>query len=113
MRDYGLDEIDLLTNNPNSLVMFYADWCPYCSRFKPVFEETVKKTDSRILFGGVKLNDDNNPLWDRYGITAVPTLIRFSNKSIKGRRDARMGVGLTRDDLNSILSDIDKDVNNA
>jgi hypothetical protein len=43
----------------------------------------------------------------------VPTLIHFSNKSIKGRRDARMGVGLTRDDLNSIFSDIDKDVNNA
>ena len=113
MKDYGLDEMDLLTNNSNSLVMFYADWCPYCSRFKPVFEETVKKADPRILIGGVKLNDDDNPLWDRYGITAVPTLIHFSNKSIKGRRDARMGVGLTRDDLNSIFADIDKDVNNA
>ncbi len=44
-----------------------------------------------------------------YNITAVPTLISFSNKSIKSRRDARMGVGLTSDDLDSILSDIDKD----
>jgi len=34
MKDYGLDEMDLLTNNSNSLVMFYADWCPYCSKIK-------------------------------------------------------------------------------
>jgi thioredoxin 1 len=105
--------VDLLTNNPSSLVMFYADWCPYCSRFKPVFEEAEKKASPHILIGGVKLNDDDNPLWDKYNITAVPTLISFSNKSIKSRRDARMGVGLTSDDLDSILSDIDKDVHNA
>jgi hypothetical protein len=38
-------------------------------------------------------------------------LISFSNNSIKSRRDAKMGVGLTKSDLNSILSDIDIDAN--
>ena len=64
-----------------------------------------------MLVGSVKINDDDNPLWDKYDIKAVPTLIAFSNNSIKGRRDAKMGIGLTRTDLNSILSDIDNDDN--
>jgi thioredoxin 1 len=110
MKDYGLDEMDLLTKNKSSsLVLFYADWCHYCSRFKPIFEETVKKTNPNILMGCVKINDDDNPLWDRYHINAVPTLIVFSNNSIIARRDAKMGVGLTRSDLNSILTDINYD----
>ncbi|MBA3750780.1 MAG: thioredoxin fold domain-containing protein [Nitrosopumilus sp.] len=113
MKDYGLGEIDQLENNSNSLVLFYADWCHYCSRFKPVFEETVQKLklNPKILVGGVKLNDDDNPLWDKYNINAVPTLIAFSNNSIKSRRDAKMGVGLTSSDLNSILADIDNNAN--
>jgi thioredoxin 1 len=112
MKDYGLGEIDQLENNSNTLVLFYADWCHYCSRFKPVFEETVKKLNPKILVGGVKLNDDDNPLWDKYNINAVPTLIAFSNNSIKSRRDAKMGVGLTISDLNSILVDIDNNATN-
>jgi thiol-disulfide isomerase/thioredoxin len=40
MKDYGLEEMDVLTkNNSTSLVLFYADWCHYCSQFKPIFEE--------------------------------------------------------------------------
>jgi thioredoxin 1 len=110
MKDYGLDEMDLLTKNKSSsLVLFYADWCHYCSRFKPIFEETVKKISPKILVGGVKINDDDNPLWDKYNINAVPTIIGFSNNSIIARRDAKMGVGLTRSDLNSILTDINYD----
>lgn len=112
MKDYGPGEMDSLVNNSNSLVLFYADWCHYCSRFIPLFEESLKKTDPKILVGGVKLNDDDNPLWDKYNINAVPTLIAFSNNSIKSRRDAKMGVGLTKSDLSSILSDIDANANN-
>ena len=33
-------------------------------------------------------------------------LLDLSNNSIKSRRDAKMGVGLTSSDLQSILSDI-------
>ena len=112
MRDYSLEEMDILTkNNLTSLVLFYADWCHYCSQFKPIFEEKTNSIKNKLLVGSVKINDDDNPLWDKYDIKAVPTLIAFSNNSIKDRRDAKMGIGLTRADLNSILSDIDNDDN--
>ena len=107
MEVFGLGEMERLSSNPNSLILFYADWCHYCRRFIPIFDEALKKANPNILVGGIKLNDDDNPLWDRYDINAVPTLIAFSNNSIKFRRDAKMGIGLTKSDLDSILSDIE------
>lgn len=107
MRDYELREIDSVISSPNSLLFFYADWCPFCKSFKPKFEDSAEKLkNKKIVVGSVKLNEDENPLWDRFNIQAVPTLIAFSNNSIKDRRDAKMGVGLTSKDLESILSNI-------
>ena len=41
-----------------------------------------------------KVNDDDNPLWDKFSISAVPTLIAFDKGKIISRRDAKRGVGL-------------------
>jgi thioredoxin 1 len=106
MKDFSLNEMDELTNNTDSVVLFYADWCPYCTKFKPVFEDLTKVNKNKIVAGGVKLNDDDNPIWDKFNINSVPTVIAFSKNSIKGRRDARMGVGLTKEDLQSLLAEI-------
>jgi thioredoxin 1 len=107
MKDFNQGELESATSSANALILFYADWCGYCKSFLPIFEESVKNlSDQKILFGGVKLNEDENPLWDKYGINAVPTLIAFSKNTIKDRRDAKMGVGLTKSDLETILSNI-------
>jgi len=52
------------------------------------------------------INDDDNPLWDRFSISAVPTLIAFDKGKIISRRDTKMGVGLNESDLNSLFSEI-------
>ncbi|MDF0680432.1 MAG: thioredoxin family protein [Candidatus Nitrosocosmicus sp.] len=90
----------------NSLILFYAYWCYYCKSFIPIFENSIKNLNDEVLFGSVNLNEDENPLWDKYGINAVPTLIAFSKNKIRDRRDAKKGVGLTRKDVESILSNI-------
>ena len=86
--------------------MFYADWCPFCQRFKPVFESaiTTKSTSNGYKFYESKVNDDDNPLWDRFSISAVPTLIAFDKGKIIS--SAKMGVGLNESDLDSILKEI-------
>jgi thioredoxin 1 len=99
---------NLLSSGVRALVMFYADWCPFCQRFKPVFESaiTAKSTSNGYKFYESKVNDDNNPLWDRFSISAVPTLIAFDKGKIISRRDARMGVSLNKSDLDSLFSEI-------
>ena len=39
------------------------------------------------------IDDDNNPLWERFSIEAVPTIIAFEKGKIISSRDAKMGIG--------------------
>lgn len=91
-----------------ALVLFYADWCPFCQRFTPIFQSVVTKSESTVGYKtyGAKLNEDANPLWDRFSINAVPTIIAFERGSIVSRRDAKMGIGLNKPDLESILDEL-------
>jgi thioredoxin len=111
MENLEVDQIDTVLSKTNQvLIMFYADWCPFCQKFKPMFESLPCLIDSRsnakYRAYGAKLNDDDNPLWDRFSISSVPTLIAFDKARPVARRDARMGVGLTKSDLDSILSEL-------
>ena len=112
MENLEVDQIDkvVLSKTNKVLVMFYADWCPFCQKFKPMFESlpclTDSKSNAKYRAYGAKLNDDDNPLWDRFSISSVPTIIAFDGARPIARRDARMGIGLTKSDLDSILSEL-------
>ena len=93
----------VLNNEKKTLVLFYADWCPYCANFKPTFEEI---NSSNLQKKVALINEDENPLWDRFNIQAIPTMIAFQNGKILSRRDAKKGVGLTRADMQSIIREL-------
>ena len=85
-----------LKKNKKVLVLFYASWCPYCVNFVPSFD---RKT---VGFGSVihvLLNDYDNPLWDDYSISAVPTVIFFEEGKVCRRLDGKFGVGLSEKQL--------------
>jgi thiol-disulfide isomerase/thioredoxin len=104
----------ILSKEMKAVVMFYADWCPFCQKFRPVFESAITKDPKHIKsknkfrykLYGAKVNDDDNPLWDKFSINSVPTIIAFDQNKIVARRDAKMGIGLTKSDLDSILEDL-------
>lgn len=53
-------------------VLFCADWCGYCHRFRPHYK--------RLQQGWiVDISDEDDPLWDRYDIRVVPTVVVFEN----------------------------------
>ncbi len=93
---------NILNDKRKTLVLFYATWCPYCTNFKPAFEEVntngIRKVEAMI-------DEDENPLWDRFNIQAVPTVIAFENGKIIARKDAKKQVGLTRGDMESIVKE--------
>jgi thioredoxin-like negative regulator of GroEL len=93
----------VLGNDKKTLVLFYADWCPYCANFKPTFEEI---NSEKIQKKAALVNEDENPLWDRFNIQAIPTMIAFQNGTILARRDAKKGMGLTRTDMESIVKEL-------
>ncbi|MFN2434956.1 MAG: thioredoxin family protein [Nitrososphaeraceae archaeon] len=96
----------LLSEGKKNLVMFYADWCPFCQKFKRTFEAFANTPNNNISLLASMINDDDNPLWDRFSIKSVPTLIAFNKSEIIARRDSKMGFGLDKSDLDSILKEI-------
>ncbi len=85
------------------IVLFYADWCPYCSSFKPTFE-SYQVNDFKLV--KTKVNEDDNPLWDRFDIMSIPTIIAFKDGKIISRRDARAGVGLSKADMDALIKEL-------
>ena len=86
--------------------MFYADWCPFCRKFKPIFETSANSpANTQRKFYESNIDDDDNPLWERFSINAVPTIIAFEKGKIISRRDAKMGIGLVKSDLDSIMKE--------
>jgi thioredoxin 1 len=93
----------VLVENNKTVVLFYATWCPYCANFKPTFESAKIETANKI---GSIIDEDENPLWDRFSIQAVPTIIVFQNGKIISRRDAKKHIGLTKSDMDSIVTEL-------
>jgi len=60
------------------LVDFWAEWCGPCKMIAPVLEEVAAERTGQVVVG--KVNIDEAPeLAQRFGITAIPTLIVFKN----------------------------------
>ena len=75
VRDDG-DLVGLLKGAKPSAVMFYADWCPDCIRFKPTLAALAGEYGKRIAFLAVdvaRLPD----LEERYAIGLIPTVLLF------------------------------------
>ena len=93
----------VLKSSKKTVVLFYATWCPYCANFKPTFESAKIENASKM---GSIIDEDENPLWDRFNIQAVPTMIVFQNGKIISRKDAKKHVGLTKSDMDSVVKEL-------
>ena len=93
----------VLKSDKKTVVLFYATWCPYCSNFKPTFESAKIENASKM---GSIIDEDENPLWDRFNIQAVPTMIIFQNGKIISRKDAKKHVGLTKSDMDLVVKEL-------
>ena len=76
------------------LALFYASWCPFCRRILPSFDKNLSKYGFNLVIR-VKVDDDDNPLWEDYSIGAVPTVILFKEGRVCRRLDGRYGYGLS------------------
>ena len=96
------DLTSILRITEGVFVLFYASWCPFCIRFLPIFEQYARK-DRRDKFLRVRIDDENNPLWEKYDVEVVPTIVLFEGERVQRRLDGVLGVGLTEDQFKDFL----------
>lgn|GEM_PF-448091 len=86
-------------------VLFYAEWCPFCRIFYPEFDKALK--GKRVQWAKVDISDDDNPLWEMFGISIVPTVVVFKDGQPVFRRDGVQGRGLPKTAIDETLQEIE------
>ena len=83
---------------------FWATWCPFCLRLKPIFESIANKYPD-IRF--VKINvDEQQELASRYGIRGIPVIKFFC----EGREVGEIVGYVPQNELEKRISEISSEV---
>ena len=85
-------------------VAFLADWCPFCRAFVPKFEALAGSGGAHLAIAD--LTSEESPLWERFAVDVVPTVIVFRNGREVLRRDGRLGRGLSEADVKAVRAAI-------
>jgi len=92
-RLYDSNFINLKINEHKgkSIVIFSADWCPYCLSFFNNWEE-YGNIESVFI---ADITDVDSGLWDTFDINVVPTMAIFKEGNLEKRWDGILGQGIT------------------
>jgi thiol-disulfide isomerase/thioredoxin len=85
-----------LSKDKKTMVLFEKTSCPYCLTFESRFINLAKERSEDFHFLRIKLDDPRNPLWEKYDVIAVPTVILFSESQITARADSILALGLSK-----------------
>jgi thioredoxin 1 len=66
------------------VVDFYADWCGPCKMMAPVFEETAKEYEGKVVFAKINI-DENREIAQANQVMSIPTLIFLKDGEVKDR----------------------------
>lgn len=105
---------DISTNKYQIVVLnFYADWCPYSARWKPVFQETATQIYNEtnnddphtIIFGQVNCEIETT-LSQRFRITKFPTTkVTLNGRQCKKEYRGARNIQAFKDYIKKFLSD--------
>ncbi len=81
----GIEYNKAMKSNKPVLALFYADWCHYCIKFMPIYEELSEKYKDIIVFSKVNVEDKQyEKTVKEIGITGFPTVFildpKYDNK---------------------------------
>jgi thioredoxin 1 len=83
----NVDEIhfqEFIKTHPFVVLDFWAEWCAPCRRVSVVLDELSKEFSGRVTFG--KCNtDENRHLAMQFNITAIPSIMLFSQGQLVDR----------------------------
>lgn len=81
------------------IVLYYADWCPFCEAFMPVFREHREAFERELV--AANLSHPEDPRWEAWGIETIPTLVAYAGGEERDRLEARKAEGLDGAELTS------------
>ncbi|HKP97960.1 MAG TPA: thioredoxin [Fibrobacteria bacterium] len=81
---------------------FRADWCAPCKMMDPILKDLAKEMKGRLIV--IKVDTEKKPhLANRFGISAIPTLILFKDGREVHRFQGAMPLARLKQELDSRL----------
>jgi thioredoxin 1 len=69
---------EVLNSNISTIVKFSADWCPYCRKFAPVFDEVSTQYEGKVKF--IEMDVDSSvEVPKEYKVHTIPTVVIFKD----------------------------------
>lgn len=69
----------IVNDNANVLMEFFASWCPHCQAFQPVLEASAAQLQSMgVVLAQTEIDQFAN-LANEFNVESIPTLIFFKN----------------------------------
>jgi len=97
------DELTEKVKEGKKLVIFYADWCGYCKKIKPMWDKAASERTTMGKSDMIKVNvgdktPEQNKLMKKYNINGFPTIVKFEDGKVTGVMSGR-----TKEDFLSFL----------
>ncbi len=93
---------NIISQNQNVLVDFWATWCGPCKMVGPIMEQLASDYEGKAVI--VKVDVDKEPeLAARFGIQSIPTIILFKNGKQAASDVGARPADFYRDLLDNIL----------
>jgi len=87
-----------LDSGKPAFLYFYAEWCHYCQKQKPIFDELEREYTDKANF--IRVNIENNPdVMEEFGVTAFPTMFLISDRDEKGEYVYERFKGFTDEEI--------------
>jgi len=77
LTDENAEKKLLVENNRLIVLEFYADWCSYCKKMKPIMLDIVSAYGDKVDF--YKINVDENEVDDALEVTSLPSYFFIKN----------------------------------
>lgn len=71
---------NLIKENNNVVIDFYATWCGPCKLLAPIFEDVAKEKEN-VIFVKVDV-DEAGELAELFGISSIPTVVYIKNEKL-------------------------------
>lgn len=94
----------LISENLPIVVDFYADWCPPCKAYTPVFEEVSRKYANSAVF--VSINVEEYPeIAKAYGVQSIPTTaFIYAGGALLGTQKGKMDAPQLEEYVNQLIA---------
>jgi thioredoxin 1 len=79
--DFEDEKEKIMKQGRGLLVLFWAEWCPFCVSLCETFKELEEDYGDKLTFAETD-NIANRETSKRYNVTGVPTVIAFKHSEI-------------------------------